>query len=78
MVQEIAELDILAEYAGLNLWVEHNEENPSPFAVFADLEDGISELIGSGDSESEAIEAARVTIRGWEEVGIKALEGNQR
>lgn len=61
-------LDALAIAAGVNLEIEHDESNPAPFAVWSENpedEDDFN-IIGSGDTESEAIEAARETVRGWE------------
>lgn len=61
-----SELDALAEFAGLNLRLEHDDDAPMPWAVWGS--DGIDaeDLLGAGESPSEAIEDARNTIRGWE------------
>jgi hypothetical protein len=45
-------------------WVEWNED-VGMFGVIA-IFDGDEDIIGSGESESEAIEDAIRTVRGWE------------
>ncbi len=61
------ELDGLAEYAGLNLRLEHDPEAPMLWAVWGGDGWNDEEIIGAGDSPSEAIEDARRQIRAWEE-----------
>ncbi len=56
------QLDLLAEYAGCNLWLEDDADAPMRFAVW-EHDTGI---IGAGNTADEAIEYARCTIRAWE------------
>lgn len=62
-----AELDALAEFAGLNLRLEHDPDAPLPWAVWGS--DGIEaeDIAGAGVTASEAIEDARAQIRTWVE-----------
>lgn len=64
-----AELDALAVFAGLNLRIEHDAAAPLPWAVWGS--DGIEDedIIGAGESPSEAIEDARAQVRMWAEAG---------
>jgi hypothetical protein len=64
-------LDSLAYAHGLELRIEHDESAPLPFAVWCwdPCEDGgkdNADIIGAGESESEAIDAARKQLRIWE------------
>lgn len=61
------ELDGLAEYAGLNLRLEHDPEAPMLWAVWGGDGWDEEEIIGAGDSPSEAIEDARQQIQRWDE-----------
>jgi hypothetical protein len=60
-----AELDALAVFGGLHLRLEHDEAAPMPWAVWGSDGGDDEDIIGAGDSPSEAIEDARHTIRGW-------------
>lgn len=56
------ELDALAAMSRLNLRLERDESAPAPWAVWDE-----SEIIGAGESASEAVEDARRQVRRWEE-----------
>lgn len=66
------EVDALAKAHGLALRLEHDETAPLPWAVWcwdpaADLNDpSDADIIGAGESASEAIEGARAQLRAWE------------
>lgn len=61
-----AEIDALAEWSGLNLRLDHDESAPLPWAVWYTIpESGDEDILGAGESPSEAIEDARNTARQW-------------
>jgi hypothetical protein len=66
-------LDALAYAHGLELRVEHDETAPMPFAVWCwdpfEETHADADIIGAGESESEAIDQARRQIRKWEAGG---------
>lgn len=45
-------------------WLEEDADAPMPFAVWLD-----GDLLGVGESQSEALEDARKKVRGWEYAG---------
>lgn len=60
------ELADLAEDHGVIVRIEHDLEAPSPWAVWSEDPDGIpDEILGAGETRSEAIEEACATMRGW-------------
>jgi len=63
-----AELDSLAEFAGCEMRFDFDVYAPMTWAVWATYEDGETEIIGAGEAPSEALEEARVTVRGWNDV----------
>jgi hypothetical protein len=61
-----SELDALAECFGVNLRIEDGPCFPA-FAVWCEVDcDGTEDIIGTGETASEAIEAARKQLRHWE------------
>lgn len=62
-----AELDELAALAGVErLSADYDPDAPLPWAVWVCGDSDELDLIGAGESCSEAIEDARNTVRGWE------------
>ena len=53
--------DVLDDFAPVGSVLEHDPDAPSPFAVWCD-----GDIIGSGDTASEALADARHTVRCWE------------
>ncbi len=63
-------LDALAYAHGMELRIDHDPDAPSPFAVWGwapdyEVEED-ADIIGTGETESEAVEAARRQMRIWE------------
>ncbi len=54
-------IDVLNEFAP-GAWLEHDTDAPAPFAVWSEDD----EIIGAGETASEAIVDAHATVRGWE------------
>jgi hypothetical protein len=68
-------LDALAFAHGLELRISHDPSAPMPYAVWAwapecETEDD-ADILGAGESESEAVEMARKQIRIWESGGFE-------
>lgn len=55
----------LTELAGAHVRIERDDDAPMPWAVWCKTPCGEEDIIGGGESGSEAIEEARATIRGW-------------
>lgn len=54
-----AELDVMAEWFGVNLRIEDATEE-HPFAVWCEIDcDGTEDIIGTGQTAAEAVEVAR-------------------
>ncbi len=69
-------LDALAYAHGVELRIEHDTDAPLPYAVWCwdPCEvDGkeLADIIGAGETESEAIDEARRQIRKWEAGGFE-------
>jgi hypothetical protein len=66
------ELDLLAQAHGMELRLERDEKAPKLFAVWGWSPDDETEddrdIIGAGDTETEAINDARETMRSWSAV----------
>lgn len=60
------EIDELAAMAGVSLRIEHDDAAPMPWAVWSDDGEGGGDIVGAGDTVSEAIEDARRQARQWE------------
>ena len=60
------ELTELAAQTDGALYFDRDETAPKLWAVWIDLGAGGEDIIGAGDSPSEALEDARATVRGWE------------
>ena len=55
---------------GVELRLKHDDAAPMPFAVWCwgpDDDESDADIIGAGQTESEALDAARVQLRAWEE-----------
>lgn len=60
------ELDLLAEYFALNLYLRADSNNPCGWAVWAEFPvDGSVQLVGLGDDVESAVDSARMTLQAW-------------